>query len=46
MSLELTHMGATQFEVLESVNQPSEAAWWAGLGAGVATGLIILACTS
>lgn len=46
MSLDLTHMGTPEFEVLESVNQPSEAAWWAGVGAGVATGLLILACTS
>lgn len=46
MSLELTRMGTPKFEELESVNQPSEAAWWAGLGAGVATGLVILALTS
>ena len=35
------------FEPLDEINAGSEAAWWAGVGAGVVTGLIILAaCTS
>jgi hypothetical protein len=39
-------MGTPQFEVLESVNQPGEGAFWAGVGSGVAVGLILLACSS
>jgi hypothetical protein len=46
MSLELTHMGAPRFEALESVNQPSEGHFWAGVAAGAAVGLILLACSS
>lgn len=46
MSLELTRMGTPQLEVLESVNTPGEGAFWAGVGAGVAVGLLLLACSS
>lgn len=46
MSLELTHMGPADFEELESVNQPSERAFWAGVAGGAAVGLVILACVS
>lgn len=46
MSLELMHVGPADFEELESVNQPSERAFWIGVGAGAAAGLVILACVS
>lgn len=46
MALELEHMGPADFEELESVNQPSERAFWIGVGAGVAVGIVILACVS
>ncbi|WP_216329668.1 hypothetical protein [Deinococcus aestuarii] len=35
-----------EFEMLDDINAGSEAAWWAGAGAGVVTGLIILAAVT